>query len=209
MFSTFLRNPESALEKLLLKSCDVDDQGLAAFTTALNGNSNLSMLDLTYNRFESEETFALIHMLLDTTFLEKLCINSIEFDDITEDEWCYLSRALCDKTTIHSTFSSNHTFHTWEMLESMDSHGGRHENVFKEVCTMMGMNICQNKSEVARRKILDNHFLHGNTGFNALACMHETVLPNAIEWMGRDELGYSAMFEFVRGIPTILNWQGI
>ena len=204
-FSTCLRNPESALEKLILWGCRIGDQGLAAFTTALRGNSNLSMLDLDHNGFESEEAFALIHVLLDSTFLAVLCIDSIGFDNINEEEWCYLSRALCDKTSIHSTFSSNHTFHTWEVLESMDSHGSPHENVFNEVCTMMGMNGFPNKTAVARRKILDNHFLHGNTGFHALACMHETVLPNAIEWMGRDELGYSVMFEFVCGYPTVFD----
>ena len=207
-FSTCLKNLNSALEDLILWGCDIDDQGLAVFTTALRGNYNLRKLDLDNNWFQPSDAFALIHVLLETTPLEELCISCIEFDDVTEEEFCFISRALCDKTTIHSTYSSNHTFHTYEVLEDMniDSHGSPHENVFKEVCAMMVLNGgFLDKSGVARGKILQTHFSNKNTGMKVLACMHESVLPNAIEWMERDEFGYSVMFEFVRGFPTVFD----
>jgi len=70
---------------------------------------------------------------------------------------------------------------------------------------MLSMNKNPNKAEVARKKILKCHFSEGNSGINALACMHETVMPHAFEWMGRDELGYSSMFRFVQSSPMLFD----
>ena len=50
-----------------------------------------------------------------------------------------------------------------------------------------------------------SQFSGGTTGIHALACMHETVLPYTIEWMGRDTHGYSAMFDFVKSFPNLFN----
>jgi hypothetical protein len=70
---------------------------------------------------------------------------------------------------------------------------------------LLGMNSNPDKSKVAREKILKCHFFGGNTGIHTLACMHESVLPYAIEWMGRDAHGYSAIFDFVKSFPNLFD----
>ena len=74
-----------------------------------------------------------------------------------------------------------------------------------------------NKSKVARQKILERHFAGGdvdeNIGFargstdivQVVAGMPESVLVHAIEWIGRDNLGYSVMNDFVRGFPHLFD----
>ena len=66
------------------------------------------------------------------------------------------------------------------------------------------MNVNKNDNKVARQKISKHHFAGESADkFNFFASMPESVLVHAIEWIGRDELGRSFMYEFVRTFPHL------
>ncbi len=43
----------------------------------------------------------------------------------------------------------------------------------------------------------------GATSIEVFASMETKLLSNAIEWIGRDELGFSLMYQCVRGMPSL------
>ena len=63
-----------------------------------------------------------------------------------------------------------------------------------------------NKALVARQKIMEQHFSGSKLESNVrvFARIPFSVLPTAVEWIGRDNLGYSLMFCFVQSIPALL-----
>ena len=70
----------------------------------------------------------------------------------------------------------------------------------------MNVNLNDDKAEVAREKILKHHFAGESAEkFTVFASMPESVLAHAIAWIGRDKLGHSLMYEFVRTFPHLLS----
>jgi hypothetical protein len=67
------------------------------------------------------------------------------------------------------------------------------------VSSLLEMNKQSNKSEVARKKILRTVNIH------TFVHMRESMLPFAIEWVGRDDLGFSLMYFVVQELPTLLD----
>ncbi len=131
--------------------------------------------------------------------------DEIDLEDITEEELNIISRALCDERTIDNTFSSNHYSLYMCSLLNKSWFDGNRGTVWDSIYYMMHVNSDENKVDFARIKILLCHFGGGITGVNSLASMHETVLPHAIEWMGRNEVGYNALFRFVQSFPTLFD----
>lgn len=203
-FSNCLRNPQSALKELGLDYCGIDDKSASTVATALAANNSVKKLDISSNRIRPAGAVNFYRIVLEGSVLEELFLDDIEISDISEEECRGLSLALCDKTTILSTFNSNHTFHTCEYV--FNSWNAHHSPiVVGEICTLLDLNKITDKVEVARRKILGQHFYGATTGIHTLACLHESVLPYAFEWMGRDRHGYSAMFKFVQSSPTLFD----
>jgi hypothetical protein len=198
-FSQCLRNPNSALETLKFRDNNDDDDVMseivAAIVRALEGNSTLKTLD-------------------------------IAVDDcgggpfIKEWVWELFDRVLCDKTSIAATYSSNHTLQEVNILHYFrdfrddfedDDSDCEGMNNFRD---SLHVNTTGNKSEVARQKILERHFTggvtdnvqfaRGNTDIaQVFSSAPDSVLVHAIEWIGRDDLGYSVMNDFVRGFPRL------
>jgi hypothetical protein len=67
------------------------------------------------------------------------------------------------------------------------------------------MNKNPNKAEVARQKFLEYRLSDEHAGMSVFAGMPDTVLPNALEWVGRsrDIRTFSIMFNVVQGFPTL------
>jgi hypothetical protein len=197
-FSQCLRNPNSALETLKFRDDNDDDDAMseivAAIVRALEGNSALKTLD-------------------------------IAVDDcgggpfIKEWVWELFDRVLCDKTSIAATHSSNHTLQEVNILHYFrdfrddfedDDSDCEGMNNFRD---SLHVNTTGNKSEVARQKILERHFAGGVTDIQyargntdiaqVFSSAPDSVLVHAIEWIGRDDLGYSVMNDFVRGFPQL------
>ncbi|XP_048014014.1 NACHT, LRR and PYD domains-containing protein 14-like [Megalobrama amblycephala] len=94
--SELLEHPQCKLEKLLLKSCSIREEGCAVLTSALKPNlSHLRELDLSENRFEDLGINLLSELLVDPQCkLEKLSL-----------QFCYIGEEGCDK--LSSALRSN------------------------------------------------------------------------------------------------------
>jgi hypothetical protein len=198
-FSRCLEKTYSSIVDLTLDSCNMDDEGVATIAAALAANTSLRYLSMNKNsRITFKGLITFFNLLLDNkSVLEILYMtgNNIAGNRTKGEDWGILSRALCDKTCISSTYESNHTFYELTIDES----------IREEIQTLLDMNNALDAEITAREKILTYHFASGNTGINALACLHETAMPNAIEWIGREQDGYSAMFDFVQRFPTLFD----
>jgi hypothetical protein len=197
-FSQCLRNPYSALETLKFRDNNDDDDVMseivAAIVRALEGNSTLKTLDIGHD-----------------------CGGG---PFIKEWVWELFDRVLCDKTSIAATYSSNHILQEVNILHYFrdfrddfyddDDSDCEGMNKFRD---SLHVNSTGDRSEVARQKILERHFAggvsdiqyaRGNTDIaQVFSRAPDSVLVHAIEWIGRDDLGYSVMNDFVRGFPQL------
>ena len=226
-FNTWQLNSHLFLERLQLYRNNVNDEGIAALVNALTHNNTLKSLIIGNESISSNGWRALSTILAQPScsliFLSccsnnvndevlidfanalyhNATLESFRFDgaraertgpQITTRGWNALSHTLCNKSSIANTFSSNHT------LQSIC--GG--EECPGEVDFYLRMNQYDNKTEVARQKILMCHFVHEEDGnIHVFDSMDMNVLPHAIEWVGRGQDGSSLMYELVRGIPSL------
>ena len=188
--SQCLRNPDTALETLRFSdSTDADDEEatdkVAAMVRALERNSTLKRLNIGCTSYGYD-------------------IN------ITENwVWELFNRVLCDKTSIINTYASKHTLHSFMISGShwyVQFDKGKYSEVRESIMYSMNVNLNDDKAEVAREKILKHHFAGESAEkFTVFASMPESVLAHAIAWIGRDKLGHSLMYEFVRTFPHLLS----
>jgi len=241
-FVQCLRNPNSSLEQLDLNYCFIDDEGAIAMIREVHGNVSLKRLSLCGNNVTTRGLVVIFSSLLNgglTLEVLNLLENDINLDELTEEDLRVLTRALCDKSSIDSTFCSNHTLHGIDLDMYDGEENWRNEilcdllDIDSTICpTLHGIGLdifCDEnadkllneivcdlwssleinrrtkcKEEAAREKILKHHFVGGeNTSINVFARMPESVLPFAIEWIGRNSLGYSLMYQFVRQFPLV------
>jgi Leucine-rich repeat (LRR) protein len=107
-----------------------------------------------------------------------------------------LANALCDKSSLVNTFLSNHT------LQSIDYH--------RDLRPLLDMNECENKFEVARKKILATHFGDIDACVRTIfAPMPTPTLPTALSWIGRDRREYSMMYHVLHSMPWPLDSTAI
>jgi Ran GTPase-activating protein (RanGAP) involved in mRNA processing and transport len=185
---------------LHLRASDCTANGLRTFTRLLQPSSKVTTLDLGRNRFNDEVINDFANVVANNSTLTTLHIGG---DKITDRSWAALSHALCDETSIENTYSSNHTLHTLEKFDDVRA------EIPDNLSTLLRLNKNQDKSSVRRQKILIHHF-HGTVrgtvvkGIPKINGMSRSTLPSALEWIGRDALGFSVMYKVVRGIPTLL-----
>ena len=209
-FARCLSNPNSSLKELHLQNCNIDDAKAGVIFSSLRENSTLEALYLFDNDDIGRDglvAFFEVLLMSTTTVIGELWLpDSVPFGQIKDDEYDILIRALCDTSSIAATYSSNHTFFYCERFDDNRWYF-RDRTIYDLIENLLGMNSKSDKRVVARHKILEHHFddEENSRGINALLQMHETVLPNAIEWIGRDEQGYSAMFDFVQNFPYLLD----
>ncbi len=61
------------------------------------------------------------------------------------------------------------------------------------------------KDQVIRQKLLLYFFSDANNIGRVFGALATTILSDAIEWIGRDRLGYLIMFDLCRSVSTLLN----
>jgi len=227
-----LTNPNAKLEELALKSNSIADAGMICLGDALADNQTLKILDML--KFESdsitsdgwqglsncltnpksalEELYiryctidlegieTMINALDGNTRLKELTITSAHDIYIDEEMWELLDTILCDTTSIDRIFSSNHT------LEFIKIASEYEDILYAEyIGVLLNANKNADKSEVARQKILKYYFSGGCTNIHFFTRMTESVLVHAMEWMCRNNLGYSLMNSVVRCFPHLFD----
>ena len=103
---------------------------------------------------------------------------------------------LCYGSSIERTYSSNHTLHTLSFAHTV--------RIPTKLARLLEINRNENKSAVARKKIIAYHFSSDEVDIQVFTGIALPVLPRAVEWIGQDATGFNLMYHVTRGIiPTL------
>jgi hypothetical protein len=134
--------------------------------------------------------------------------------------WHEYSNLLCDRDTIQATYNSNHSLGSLHLRFDYDEEDGDEEDDddiqmsrrFEEACEtpleirlLLDLNKDQDKTAVARRKILQVHF----SGESKLHKFHQlnlapTVVPYLLSWIGKQQSELSLMNEYLQSVPALI-----
>ena len=170
--STVLRHPNSALEVIELRGIHINDDIMFAFAEALTNNHILRELVLELD-------------------LE---------NNITVDGYEAFEGILCNKSSIGSTFTSNHTL---EKLCQKSDDSLLPENLK----LLLRVNSEYTESQAARLKIIKTHFRGRKVNqMKPFTQMDLSVRPHAIAWMARDDINWYNInvYRFLRAMPSLL-----
>ena len=70
----------------------------------------------------------------------------------------------------------------------------------------MKLNEDENKAEVIRQKIINYHFSNGNKNIEEFVVMELNILPHAVSWIGRNNIGHSLLYRLVNSMPSLLEY---
>ncbi len=155
-----------------------------------NPNTTLEELNLSSCRISTE---GLVNSTLERLNLKKF--STIEVPTVIKA----LSRLFCDKTSISSTFSSNHTLHSIIHRKQKTSD----EALWEEMKYSLKLNKMKNKLEVARHKILAHHFSGEAIASCSLSQLPLTIFPHAMEGIGSNKIDFAPMYSVVRAFPML------
>ena len=160
-------------------------------------NSSLYSLSLQDCGMNDESAHAIVSALSGNSCLRELCL--LNNARITDNIWDVILNMLCDRTSVGSImYSSNHTLQS--ILIDLP--------IPAEVAFLLAMNRNEDRSGAIRGKLLKYHFLDKGDGdkcANIFAQMSESMMPIALEWIGRNRFGFSLMYEFVQMGPAIFD----
>jgi hypothetical protein len=179
-FSSFLRNPNSNLEKLSLMLVDcnhMNDTVMNSFADALTINHRLQKLGMYW------------------------CDDTSNQSKVTSNGYDTFTCTLCNSSSILSTFNSNHSLEE----VSFEVYDNEFEQLLcdvlpEELTTLLQINKENNKNQAARLKIIKTHFSGNDIKMEPFAKMAVNVRPHAIEWMAKD----MHLYEFLRAMPSLL-----
>jgi hypothetical protein len=226
-FNTLLHS-QCSLEELDLSGNVIDDEGALALINLLATFRNLRYLHLNENCITSNGLRGITQLLQPHSKLRELSIQDMNFEDndcfndevfiefvdvlsnntslqifmfddyeITDQIWTALSHILCDKTSIERAYFSNHTLHNIGSIDT--SRTIYHSDIKSLLC----LNENQDKTAVIRQKILKHYFSSDVNSIEVFACMSMAVKSRAIEWIGKDNIGFTLMYNVTRGIPSL------
>jgi Ran GTPase-activating protein (RanGAP) involved in mRNA processing and transport len=178
-----------------------------------NPNSSLEILDLRNNRMSDKVVVSFAEALANNHRLRELKLDLYykRISNFTSDGLAAFNRVLCDNTSITNTYYSNHT------LERI--FGDIREVTFdiEDLYSLLRMNNESNKFEVARLKIIMEHFSGSEINMQIFADMELNVRPHAIAWMAQDnhllfgvleEFTHdNHLYSFLRTLPSLLERQ--
>ena len=179
----------------LISSSSISPSGWIVLSDLLQ-DSKLEEIDLFNNNVNDEVTIAFANALVDNRTLKVLGISGRT--TVTARGWEALSNLLCDTASIDETYSSNHAL--WSLWNKaacliVPPWGS---NISCDLISLLRMNQNDDKFEVARQKILRYHFLNGNASIQEFVGMELTVCPHIISWLGRDERGFSLLYQYLQ-----------
>lgn len=110
---------------------------------------------------------------------------------------------LCNKASIEGAYLSNHT------LQMICYEDGEESLLPEPLRLLLGLNRNNTKREAARQKILQFHICKNNgADLEAFVGMELNVLPVAMAWIGRDDVGRSAIYQLCRTLPSLFSTNG-
>ena len=182
---------------------NVSVSGWKSFFSRLGSNKfALEELFVQGNNITDEVMEDLCNALVQNETLKNIAIGNMF--TITESGWEHVRHLLCNKLNGIDTISnaSNHT------LSSLG-----YEGIPEDVQSLLSLNqASHNKREVVRAKILQHHFVHNESGtvtdgmnnIQEFLDMDLNVLPVALSWVGKDNIGRTHMYQLMRSLPSLL-----
>ena len=196
------------LERLELCKNRIGDDGSQALATLLEDqNCNLQCLDLTGNIITNKGVQLVADSLVSNTKLKALYLKKNPAYYVQ----AIFSNLLCDKSSINSTYKSNHTLIDLEIRDLVRRTGGY-------LHSLLQMNEGTDKSRVALDKILKYHpNMNATSVFEWDEEGKRTLksLPHVIDWFKRardasfhrgrdiDTRKLSVIFQFALAMPTL------
>ena len=176
----------STLHVLDLGSCEITTSGWCAFARGLRTRSDGTRSQLKELRVSGNDD--LNEEVIDS-FARSLKTNT---KGITK---AFMS-VLCNCSSIERTYSSNHTLHKISFSSTV--------RIPTKLARLLEINRNENKSAVARQKIIAYHFSSDELDSQVFIGMAVPVLPRAVEWIGQDATGFNLMYHVTKGIlPTL------
>ena len=130
--------------------------------------------------------------------------------------WDALANVLCDNTSIESIYNSNHTLQEINITKRPPQpfNHPSDDEIVQETRQYVAIRSkfdpylelnksWDNKTEVARRKIIQYYFDNGNSNIEEIVEMEVNELPYAISWSGRNEAGLSLLYHLLRSMPSL------
>jgi hypothetical protein len=231
-----LADSQSALERLYFDCCEIDDEGATILVDVLSKHlSTVRILDIRFNPPITAVGWRAFTELLSPSSKSKVvtlrigesCDETVPQinDDVIHEFLVALARnssltkfhighvniaspltldaltgMLCDKSNITSVCNSNHTLNYFGFTCNGDAQRSN------ELVAFLELNKGKNKTEVIRKKLLLSSVLDDNTIGIAFGPMPAAVFPSVIEFIGRDRLGYSAMYALIQSFPSLLEY---
>ena len=217
---TALQSTRCKLEKIELRGVEGVSERTALCIAAalLHHSTTLKGLDL------NQQVIVVIPLLQDpNTILEELTLVSDNDDSITNEDIVVLTDALatnntlkrlwlcgvhgggyaafthtlCNKSSILSTYLSNHTLN---MLLYARKYPLLDGSTSEELNSLLQINEENNKNQAARLKIIKTHFSGNDIKMEPFTKIAVGARPHAIAWMAKD----MHFYELLRAMPSLL-----
>jgi hypothetical protein len=126
---------------------------------------------------------------------------------ITSVGYAALSHMLCNKSSILSTFRSDHKLE--KICDGKIQEGVRINEPFdvllpEDLRSLLQINRNHSNRAAARIKIImTQHFSDSVINVKPFTDMPTNVFPYAIAWMAKDVPGMSVLYQFIRSMPTL------
>ena len=169
--------------------------GLRGFS-ALLCNPNSELEELTLCNIGIDNRVA-VEYAISLTNNSSFQIMVLEGNPISHVGWQAFSQFVWNKSSIMDTFHSNHTLHRLR-----DENSNRFPS---ELNYCLRLNRNGNKKEVVRQKIILSHFQGENINLREFLDMKLKVMPCAIAWVGKDNVGCSLLYQLVRARISLVD----
>ncbi|KAL9182980.1 hypothetical protein ACHAXT_004259 [Thalassiosira profunda] len=222
-----------ALETLILTENDIDDESVSAMVASLGSVSSLKVLGLWMNdsitkpgmlalanlirapgcmleelnvggnpSIDDEVLIAFANAVADNRTVSKLMVagNRLLDNDVevTDRAWEAFGNVLCNRESIEGIYLSNHT------LQMISDESDEERLLPERLRSLLQLNRNNTKHEAARQKILLHQICNKEgTDLEAFIGMELSVLPVAMAWIGRDDVGRSALYQLCRTLPSL------
>ena len=144
-----------------------------------------------------------IKRLANNSRLKNLELPNFDSNNIASDGWGAITHILCNRSSILSTYHSNHT-----LQKLCPSYQYNDVYLPEDLRSLLRINRESSTSDAARCKITNAHFSGSTTKISIFTDMKSNVLPIAIAWFGQDggSDGISnVFFAFLRSMPLLCN----
>lgn len=188
----------------LWENSNVSPDGWHVFSQVLIPSSTSKLKRLTIGHCEEDnEGFPIMNDNVVSDFVTALaknsCLEKLDIGDVEELPISLntLVSVLCNTESISSILQSNHTLYNFTFNGSDDM------EYPSELDALLDLNDDEDKGRVIRKKLLGYFFSDVDNIGRTFGPMATSVMPNAMEWISRDDSGYTVLFEFCRIMPTL------